>query len=99
VSKPTVKLRAQEQEGFAPLCPDAVFEIRSRAQALAELRRKMEAYLRNGARIGVLLDPYARTVEVYRPGQQPQRLEAPDRVALDPELPGFALDPGPVFEA
>jgi alanine-glyoxylate transaminase/serine-glyoxylate transaminase/serine-pyruvate transaminase len=33
------------------------------------------------------------------PASSPQRLEAPDRVALDPELPGFALDPGPVFEA
>jgi len=91
-------LSPEEQEGFAPLCPDAVFEVRSPSQALGELRRKMEAYLRNGARIGVLLDPYTRTVEVYRPGQQPQRLEAPDRVALDPELPGFALDPRPVFE-
>jgi Uma2 family endonuclease len=92
-------LSLEQRQGFAPLCPEAVFEIRSPSQTLGELRRKMEGYLRNGARIGVLLDPYTRTVEVYRPGQQTQRLEAPDRVALDPELPGFALDPGPVFEA
>jgi Uma2 family endonuclease len=91
-------LSPDEQEGFAPLCPDAVFEVRSPSQTVQELREKMRAYLRNGARIGVLIDPYARTVEVYRPGQEPARHEDPERVALDPELPGFVLELGPVFE-
>ena len=59
----------------------------------------MEVYLRNGARIGVLIDPYARTVEVYRPGREPTRHESPERVALDPELVGFELEVGPVFDA
>jgi Uma2 family endonuclease len=91
-------LSPEEQEGFAPLCPDAVFEIRSASQTPQELREKMRAYLRNGARIGVLIDPYTRAVEVYRPGQEPERREDPERVALDPELPGFVLELGPVFE-
>jgi Uma2 family endonuclease len=91
-------LSPEEQEGFAPLCPDAVFEVRSPSQTPQELREKMRAYLRNGARIGVLIDPYERAVEVYRPGQEPERHENPERVALDPELPGFELELGPVFE-
>lgn len=91
-------LSSEEQERFAPLCPDAVFEVRSAHQTSQELREKMRAYLRNGARIGVLLDPYERTVDVYRPGLQPERYEGPDRVGLDPELPGFVLELGPVFE-
>ncbi len=91
-------LSREEQEGFAPLCPDAVFEIRSASQTVQELREKMQAYLRNGARIGVLVDPYARTVEVYRPGQGVARHEDAALVALDPELPGFELETGPVFE-
>jgi Uma2 family endonuclease len=92
------RLSPEEQEGFAPLCPDAVFEIRSASQTPQELREKMRAYLRNGARIGVLIDPYTRAVEVYRPGREPERREDPERVALDPELPGFVLELGPVFE-
>jgi Uma2 family endonuclease len=91
------RLSPEEREGFAPLCPDAVFEVRSPSQTPQELREKMWAYLRNGARIGVLIDPYTRTVEVYRPGREPERYENPDRVALDPELPGFELELGPVF--
>ncbi len=92
------RLSPEEQEGFAPLCPDAVFEIRSASQVPPELQEKMQAYLRNGARIGILIDPYTRTVEVYRPLQEPERHENPDRVALDPELPGFVLELGPVFD-
>jgi len=91
------RLSPEEREGFAPLCPDAVFEIRSSSQTPEELRERMWAYLRNGARIGLLVDPYTRTVEVYRPGREPERYENPDRVALDPELPGFELELGPVF--
>jgi Uma2 family endonuclease len=92
------RLSPEEREGFGSFCPDAVFEIRSSSQTPQELREKMQTYLRNGARIGVLIDPYTRTVEVYRPGQKPERHEDPERVALDPELPGFVLELGPVFE-
>ncbi len=88
----------EEREKFGPLCPDAVFEIRSSHQAQEELREKMQVYLRNGARIAVLIDPHGRTVEVYRQGREVEVYHSPDRVALDPELPGFQLDLRPVFE-
>ncbi len=91
-------LSAEEREGFLPLAPDAAFEVRSRHQTQEELREKMRVYVRNGARIAVLIDPYARTVEVYRPGQEVEVYRDPERVVLDPELPGFALDLRPVFE-
>ncbi len=92
------RLSPEEQEGFAPLCPDAVVEIRSPSQTPQELREKMRAYLRNGAQVGVFIDPYTQTVEVYRPGRERERHEDPERVALDPGLPGFVLELGPVFE-
>jgi Uma2 family endonuclease len=91
-------LSDEAREGFVPLCPDAVFEVRSSSDALAELRAKMGAYLSNGARIGVLVDPESRFVEVYRPGRGVERHEETASVSLDPELPGFTLDLGRVFE-
>jgi len=90
-------LTAEQQEGFAPLCPDAVFEVRSPTQSLAELREKMRVYLANGAAIGVLIDPFEKIVEIYRPGREPERHDSPARLSLDPELPGFELDPTPIF--
>jgi Uma2 family endonuclease len=91
-------LSREEREGFVPLCPDAVFEVRSASQSLGELREKMEAYRANGARLGVLIDPYRRAVEIYRPGALVERYEGAERVPLDPELPGFILELEPIFE-
>lgn len=91
-------LSVEQREGFAPLCPDAVFEVRSKSNTLRELREKMRAYLANGAHLGVLIDPDSRTVEVYRSRQEPVVLADPATVALDPELPGFALELAPIFD-
>ena len=91
-------LSSEEREGFGRFCPDAVFEVRSPCQTPEELRERVRTYLRNGSRIGVLIDPYERAVEVYRPAHEPERHEKPDQVALEPELPGFVLELGPVFE-
>ncbi|WP_322800920.1 Uma2 family endonuclease, partial [Thermoflexus sp.] len=60
-------------------------------------REKMGVYVANGARLGVLIDPYGRVVEVYRPGGRVERYEGVEAVSLDPELPGFVLELGPVF--
>jgi Uma2 family endonuclease len=92
VGERLVGLPEDELEGFLPLCPDFVAEVRSRTDRLAELRRKMEEYVENGARLGWLIDPYERSVDVYRPGREPEHLDEPDRVAGDPELPGFVME-------
>ncbi len=92
-------LTDEEQEGFAPLCPDVVFEIASKTDDLRDLRAKMRAYLTNGARVALVIDPRSLTVEIYRPGQEPQVLLRPQALTLTPELPGFTLDVAPIFES
>ncbi len=89
-------LTPEQQDSYAPLCPDAVFEIASKSDTLARLRAKMRAYLANGARLAVLIDPHGQVVEVYRPGRDVEAFESPRLVLLDPVLPGFVLDPLPL---
>lgn len=86
-------LTAEEREGFAPLCPDFVVELRSKTDRLARLQAKMLEYIKNGARLGWLLDPAAQRVYIYRPGQteEAETLEAPETITGDPVLPGFTL--------
>lgn len=84
-------LTEDEKKKFSPICPDFVAELRSRTDALAELREKMEEYVANGARLGWLIDPLERRVYVYRPGAEAEVLDAPEQVAGDPVLPGFTL--------
>lgn len=90
-------LTRQEQRRFAPLCPDFVVELRSRSDELVDLRRKMEEYMANGALLGWLIDPQARQVYVYRPGQPLEVLDDPESISGDPVLPGFTLEMGDIF--
>lgn len=92
-------LTREQRKGYLPLAPDAAFEVRSESDRMADLRAKMATYLANGTRVAVLVDPEEQTVEVYRPGQAPEHHSRPRRVAIDPELAGFALDLAPVFDA
>lgn len=85
-------LTEEEQEGFAPLCPDFVIELRSRSDNLPPLEDKMLEYLANGAQMAWLIDPLRKRVYIYRPNRDAEILEDPETVSGDPELPGFKLD-------
>lgn len=85
-------LTAKQQEGFAPLCPDFVAELRSPDDRLPDLQNKMAEYVDNGAGLGWLIDPQDRRVFVYQPGQAVECRQDPQTLTGDPLLPGFALN-------
>ena len=49
-----VALTPEEKEGFAPLCPDFVVELRSASDSMEKLRAKMREYMENQARLGLV---------------------------------------------
>lgn len=82
-----------EQRGtFAAVCPDFVVELRSRSDALKPLRSKMVEYRENGARLGWLIDPLGRSVEVFRSNGEVEVLANPVEVSGEDVLVGFTLD-------
>jgi len=88
-----------DREGFARIAPDAAFELLSLGDTLAQLRAKAAEFLANGTRLVVLLDPRSRTVELHRPGGATESHLHPEKIALDPELPGCILDAQAIFGA
>ena len=52
---------------------------------------KMQEYIDNGVQLGWLIDPFERSVTIYRPGQAPQVLEHPKSVAGEGPVTGFVL--------
>ncbi len=58
--------RADHARTFAEAVPDAAFELLSSSDRIRSTRKKMEAYLRNGVRLAVLIDPKRRRVYVGR---------------------------------
>ncbi|MEG4346407.1 Uma2 family endonuclease [Microcoleus sp. A003_D6] len=85
-------LTAQERKGFVPLCPDFVVELRSASDSLSTLQEKMREYMENGARLGWLIDPQNRRVEIYRQQAEVEILVNPVELSGEDVLPGFVLN-------
>lgn len=82
-----------EQTGtFANICPDFVVELRSGSDSLKPLQEKMQEYMDNGAKLGWLIDPQNRQVEIYRPGLKVEVLANPTELSGEEVLPGFVLN-------
>ncbi|MFW9260158.1 Uma2 family endonuclease [Nostoc sp. CALU 546] len=85
-------LTPEQQEKFAPICPDFVVELRSRTDSLKELQEKMQEYIENGAQLGWLIDRKNKRVEIYRPGKDVEVLDNPAILSGENVLPGFVLN-------
>ncbi|MCC5637834.1 Uma2 family endonuclease [Nostoc sp. CHAB 5844] len=86
-------LSSEQQQRFAPICPDFVIELRSPSDNLQPLKDKMAEYIKEpGVQLGWLIDRKHRRVYIYRPGQPEECLENPAQVSADPILPGFILN-------
>ena len=94
-----VALATEEQERFLPLCPDFVIELLSRSDSLADTQAKMRQYLANGLRLGWLIDPFARQVQVCRPAKAVEILYEPASVQGDPVLAGFRLETAGIWSS
>ena len=79
-------LSPEQRRSFPPLSPDLVIELASSSdegpRGVAALRRKMDLYQANGARLGWLLLPQERAAEIWRGGRQGrgERLENANRL-------------------
>ncbi|EGJ32149.1 hypothetical protein LYNGBM3L_28940 [Moorena producens 3L] len=73
------------------VCPDFVIELRSKSDSLKELQAKMQEYIDNGLRLGWLIDPQNRRVEIYRSGQKTEVIDNPNELSGEAVLPGFKL--------
>jgi Uma2 family endonuclease len=85
-------LTQKEREGFPPICPDFVVELRSKSDRLKPIQDKMAEYIENGVRLGWLIDPYKKQVHIYRKTGEIEILENPKTVSGEDVLEGFILD-------
>ncbi|HEY7349324.1 MAG TPA: Uma2 family endonuclease [Ktedonobacterales bacterium] len=91
---------ADEKEIAPRLAPDFVVEIASKSQFRSKMRTHIKRYLAAGSRLGWIVWPKRREVEVWRPGDQDgpglimrvgETLEGYDAV------PGFTMTVADVF--
>ena len=89
------------RQGFPPISPDFVIELVSpsdlKNQRYEDLQAKMQEYLDNGVKLGWLIEPSAKTVEIYRLEQPVEILNNPQTLSGEAILPGFVWDLGEIF--
>jgi Uma2 family endonuclease len=90
-------LTPQQRQGFPPICPEFVIEVRSESDRLRPLQDKMRMWIANGAELAWLVDPSRKAVEVYRPGREVEVLEGGSAVEGEGPVAGFVLELGKVW--
>jgi Uma2 family endonuclease len=86
------RLAGVDLEQFIPVVPDFVIELRASTDRLSALQSKMLEYQKSGVRLGWLINPQDKQVEIYRLGQDKEVLLAPTEIGGENVLPGFVLD-------
>ena len=85
-------LTPAQKEQFPPIAPDFVLELMSPSDSLKETQDKMQEYMTNQVRLGWLINPKTRCVEIYRQGQAVEMLVSPTELSGGDILPDFVLN-------
>jgi Uma2 family endonuclease len=85
-------LTPQQRKKYLPLCPDFAIELVSESDDLADTQAKMREYIQNGLRLGWLINPQDKQVEIYRSNQEVEILSSPTTLSGEDVLQGFILD-------
>jgi Uma2 family endonuclease len=91
VEKARIETLAPDPDKFLPLPPDFVIELRSATDKLATLQHKLAEYRDCGVRLGWLIDPQEKRVEIYRVDRPTEYLSQPEQLSGEEVLPGFML--------
>jgi Uma2 family endonuclease len=73
-------------------------EVLSPYDKQKEIAEAIEEYLECGVKLVWIVDPYAETVTVYRPGHEPVLFNRTQDLTGDPVLPGFKCRVAEIFE-
>jgi Uma2 family endonuclease len=100
VEKSRIEILNPDPNKFLPLAPDFLIELRSSTDNLATLQKKMQEYQNNGVKLGWLINPHDRQVEIYRlvgvssplEDRSVEVLQSPATLSGESILPGFELD-------
>ena len=86
------RIEGVELDKFLTVVPDFAIELRSTTDKLDAVQTKMLEYQALGVRLGWLINPQAKQVEIYRVGKEVEVLESPTEVSGEDVLPEFVLD-------
>ena len=90
-------LSDKQKRGYAPIDPDFVVELLSPTDNLVEAQQKMQEYMDCGVKLGWLISPDSREVEIYRNSRDKEVLSNSNSVSGEDILPGLTVDLTEIF--
>jgi Uma2 family endonuclease len=85
------RLEGVSLKQFIPVVPDFVIELRSATDRLGDVRKKMVEYQRLGVKLGLVINPQDKQVDVYELGLGVKTCQSPTSIDCDSVMPGFKL--------
>ena len=85
-------LTQKQRRGFAPITPDFALELLSPNDRLQDVQQKMEEYLECGVKLGWLIYPDEKRVEIYRLGKDVEVLDSPQSLFGENLMPELVVD-------
>ena len=90
-------LSNKQKRGFAPIDPDFVMELMSPTDDLSTIQQKMNEYMSCGVKLGWLINPDEKEVEIYRLGNDKQAIDNPGSLSGEDILPGLTVNLSDIF--
>ena len=90
-------LTDKQKRGFAPIDPDFVLELMSPTDDLLVIQQKMKEYMTCDIKLGWLINPDEKQVEIYRQGKDKEVLDNPSTLSGEDVMPNLIVDLSDIF--
>ncbi len=90
-------LTDKQKRGFAPIDPEFVLELMSPTDELMTVQQKMAEYMTCDIKLGWLINPDQKQVEIYRIGQDREVLNNPSSLSGEDVMPNLIVDLADIF--
>lgn len=93
-----VIVRQTEETTLIEGVPTLAVEILSPNDTIEEIHEKIAVYQAAGVPLVWVINPYDRTVMMYRPDAEPESFNVREELSGEPHLPGFRVPVARLFE-
>lgn len=90
-------LSIEEQEGFAPIVPDFIAEIRSKSDGLKPIQEKIAEFMECGCQLAWLIDPILQKTTVYHMNGEEEDVAFDETLSGGSVLAGFEVKLSELF--
>lgn len=91
-------LTKEQKKTFSPINPDFVLELMSFTDVLEQVQSKMREYMNCGSKLGWLINPHDKQVEIYRQGKKKEILNNPQTLSGEDIMTGLVVDLAEIFD-